>query len=310
MKTALVGYSGFVGSNILLQAGVFDGLYNSSNVEEGYGSAPDLLIYAGVPAAKFLANSAPEKDRETILQAEKNIAAFLPKKLVLISTIDVFQTPCDVDEDAAVPTDALHPYGLHRYELEQWARDRFPQCHIIRLPALFGKNIKKNFLFDFLHPIPQMLTEQKILELSQKAPEIFSYYQKQDNGFFQVRKEEKNGTSLLRLMESLSFTALSFTNRDSTFQFYSLERLWKDICVLMENDIFLWHAATQPVSAGEIYRYLTGRSFDQGGTGVPAKYDYKTKYASLFGGQNGYISSKEQVLEEIGKFVEEERRNG
>ena len=49
MKTALVGYTGFVGSNIYA-AGSFDGAYNSKNIEEAYGTNPDLLIYAGLRA--------------------------------------------------------------------------------------------------------------------------------------------------------------------------------------------------------------------------------------------------------------------
>ena len=44
---SLVGYTGFVGSNIV-QCGNFDNLYNSKDVEQGYGSSPDLLVYAGV----------------------------------------------------------------------------------------------------------------------------------------------------------------------------------------------------------------------------------------------------------------------
>ena len=52
MKTALVGYSGFVGSNIASYC-QFDGLYDSSNVEQSYGTNPDLLVYSGVPAQKL-----------------------------------------------------------------------------------------------------------------------------------------------------------------------------------------------------------------------------------------------------------------
>ena len=85
MKTALVGYTGFVGSNIYA-AGSFDGAYNSKNIEEAYGTNPDLLIYAGLRAEKYLANNAPEKDMELIKQAEDNITKINPKKLVLIST--------------------------------------------------------------------------------------------------------------------------------------------------------------------------------------------------------------------------------
>ena len=88
---ALVGYTGFVGSNIY-ETGSFDQVYNSKNIEDAYGTNPDLLIYAGLRAEKYLANNAPEKDMELIEQAQENIEKINPKKLVLISTIDVFGT--------------------------------------------------------------------------------------------------------------------------------------------------------------------------------------------------------------------------
>ena len=46
---ALVGYTGFVGSNIYAAGkDAIDCVYNSKNVQEAYGTAPDLLIYAGM----------------------------------------------------------------------------------------------------------------------------------------------------------------------------------------------------------------------------------------------------------------------
>ena len=69
--TALVGYTGFVGSNIYAAAGNgIDAVYNSKNIEKAYGTNPDLLIYAGLRAEKYLAGHAPEKDMDLVLQAE------------------------------------------------------------------------------------------------------------------------------------------------------------------------------------------------------------------------------------------------
>ena len=51
----LVGYTGFVGSNIYAK-GQFDYVFNSSNIQDSYGLNPDLLIYAGLRAEKYLAN--------------------------------------------------------------------------------------------------------------------------------------------------------------------------------------------------------------------------------------------------------------
>lgn len=76
----LVGYTGFVGSNIYVRArNRIEGVYNSNNVEKAYGLEPDLLIYAGLRAEKYLANSAPEKDLDLILNAERNIRKINPK---------------------------------------------------------------------------------------------------------------------------------------------------------------------------------------------------------------------------------------
>ena len=60
MKTAIVGYTGFVGSNICVTT-KFDAYYNSKNIEEAFGTNPDLLVYSGVRAEMFLANKFPEK---------------------------------------------------------------------------------------------------------------------------------------------------------------------------------------------------------------------------------------------------------
>ena len=106
---SLVGYTGFVGSNIY-SAGNFDAAYNSKNIAEAYGTNPDLLVYAGLRAEKYLANNAPEKDMELIFQAEKNIERIHPKMLVLISTIDVFKNPRGVDENTVIETENLRLY--------------------------------------------------------------------------------------------------------------------------------------------------------------------------------------------------------
>lgn len=302
---ALVGYTGFVGSNIYA-AGQFDAVYNSKNIEEAYGTNPDLLIYAGLRAEKYLANNAPEKDMELIVQAEENILKINPKKLVLISTIDVFKVPKNVDENSEIDTENLHAYGYNRYQLELWVRERFPDALIIRLPGLFGKNIKKNFIYDYINVIPFMLKEAKFEELASKDPELSKYYKIQDNGFYKVDVTEKDRESLKDKFKKLGFSALNFTDSRSVYQFYDLSRLWKDIQLALDAGITLWHPATEPVSAGELYLYLTGTQFINELGGVPADYDYKTIHAEVFGGENGYISAKEDVMQNIKKFIDEQ----
>lgn len=308
MKKAIVGYTGFVGSNIYA-AGNFDGAYNSKNIEEAYGTNPDLLIYAGLRAEKYLANNEPEKDMELIRQAEDNITKINSKKLVLISTIDVFRTPKGVDENTKISIENLQAYGYNRYQLELWVREKYPDALIIRLPGLFGKNIKKNFIYDYIHVIPFMLNEAKFREFSAKDSELNHYYKLQDNGFYKVEVSESDKVLLKNKFRKLGFSALNFTDSRSIYQFYNLERLWDDIQIVLKNGITLWHPATEPVSVGEIYKYLTGKEFKNELAGVPANYDYKTIYAEVFNNRNGYIENKNEVLKAIKRFVEEEEAN-
>lgn len=304
---ALVGYTGFVGSNIYDSAkGKIDVVYNSKNIQEAYGTNPDLLIYAGLRAEKYLANNSPEKDMELIIEAEENISRINPKKLVLISTIDVFKTPKYVDESSEIDTENLHAYGYNRYQLELWVREKYPDALIIRLPGLFGKNIKKNFIYDYINVIPYMLRADKYEELAGKDIELNDYYEQQENGFYKVHVTEDKREILKNKFKTLGFSALNFTDSRSVYQFYNLGRLWDDIETALAEGIRLWHPATEPVSAGEVYQYLTGEVFVNELGGIPADYDYKTLYANMFGGNDGYICDKEMILREIKAFISNE----
>lgn len=306
---ALVGNTGFVGSNICAAAGEKIGRsYHSTDIADAFGTRPDVLIYAGLRAEKFLANADPEADLARIRQAQENIRRIAPGRVVLISTIDVFRNPNGKDERAPIDLQGLAPYGLHRYEMEQWVRAYDPQAAIIRLPGLYGKNMKKNFLYDFLNVIPPMLKREKFLELRENAPELEGAYTLQPNGFYRCRElsmDEKQ--TLISVFRRLRFSALSFTDSRSVYQFYPLSRLWEDIGIVLNEGIPLWHPATEPVSAAEVYEYLTGNPFRNEIAAVPAYYDYRTEYAPLFGGENGYIMDKRQVLADIAAFVKEMR---
>lgn len=302
---ALVGYTGFVGSN-LYASGSFDAAYNSKNIERSYGTEPELLVYAGLRAEKYLADRAPEQDMAQILQAEDNIRRIAPKRLVLISTIDVFRDPRGVDEESVIDGEGLRPYGRNRYQLESWVRARYPDALIVRLPALFGRNIKKNFIYDYIHLIPFMLRRDKFEELSAADPELRRYYVLQDNGFYRVNISEEDKGPLKERFRALGFSALNFTDSRSQFQFYDLSRLWQDIQTALGAGIRLWHPAVEPVSAAEVYQYLTGERFVNELEGTPARYDFRTVHAGLFGGSGGYIYGKDRVLRGIEHFVQHE----
>lgn len=313
----LVGYTGFVGSNIYARArNRIEGVFNSQNIEKAYGLEPEVLIYAGLRAEKYLANSAPEKDLEQIIQAEENIKKINPKKLVLISTVDVYVNPVDVDEDDpplsawdGKAAGSIHPYGLNRYYFEAWARKHYPDALIIRLPALYGLNIKKNFIYDYINVIPYMLKKEKFEELQAlETPKdeitLAECYQAQENGFYKCRNlTAAQKEALKATFKKLGFTALNFTDSRSSFQFYPLRRLWEDLQTALDEDITLLNLATEPVTAGELYKALTGGAFENELDGAPAKYDFKTIHDGKFGGKSGYICTKEEIMEDIRAFA-------
>lgn len=305
MVTALVGYTGFVGSNLAANH-QFDKLYNSKNIKDAFDTAPDLLVYAGVRAEKFLANQEPEKDLQVIEEALENIRKINPKRLVLISTIDVYKNPIGVDEETPIDVKDLHPYGYNRYILECEVRTLFHDALIVRLPALFGGNIKKNFIYDYIHIIPSQLKAEKFSELSEKDGFIKSFYNLQDNGFYRCRVlEMEESRELKRHFEDLGFTALNFTDSRNFYQFYNLKYLWQHIELALNQKLSLLNLATEPIGTAELYSFLSKKEFVNKISANPVSYDMKTKFAVNFGGHSGYIFDKKQVLEEIKEFVNE-----
>ena len=103
--------------------------------------------------------------------------------------------------------------------------------------------------------------------------------------------------------KSLGFSALNFTDSRGVFQFYNLANLWNDIQTALENDIRLLNIATEPICVAEIFKRITERTFNNQILQNPPFYDYRSKHAEVFGGQNGYFADKNTVLGEIVEFV-------
>jgi len=148
-SSALIGYTGFVGSNLLRQHS-FDACFNSSNIEQIAGRGFDLVVCCGARAEKWKANAEPERDLDGIERLTRALEQVNARKVVLVSTVDVFMNPVDVDEESPTPTAGLSPYGRHRRRLEQIVAARFDSS-IIRLVGLYGRGLKKNVIYDFLY---------------------------------------------------------------------------------------------------------------------------------------------------------------
>jgi len=151
MKRAIVGYTGFVGSN-LLQFYKFDYFYNSKNFQEAKNMEFDELYFCGVPAVKWYANKFPDEDGAVLYNLRTILKTIKANKIILISTIDVYEyTNCKLDEDYDCNIFNNHTYGVNRYLFEDFVKTHFENYHIIRLPALFGKGLKKNIVYDLIN---------------------------------------------------------------------------------------------------------------------------------------------------------------
>lgn len=302
----LVGSTGFVGGN-LAAAHRFGAACHSSDIAAQFGSRPALCVYAGVPSAMFLANADPQADLAVMAGARQNLRALAPQQVVLISTIAVYADSRGKDENS-LPDDApLSAYGANRLQLERWVREDYPDALIVRLPALYGPGLKKNFLFD-LHTItPAMLRPDKYQELAARSPLVRGAYTPADNGFFKLNGTADK-TALKQWFAGNAFNALTFTDSRSRFQFYDLRRLWRDIRAALDAGLTLLNLTTPPVSAAAVYEAVTGSAgwrneLDR----PPFDYDLRSRHAGALGGRSGYLCTEAEELQDICAFMKDWR---
>lgn len=252
MSRALIGYTGFVGGNLIAQTH-FDSFYNSRNIESISGETFDVGVCAAAPAEKWRGNKEPEADIKAIERLARCLATATFKKMILISTVDVYPKPSNVDENTVIDIDACQPYGKHRLWLERFISERFDTL-IVRLPGLFGKGLKKNIIYDFLH----------------------------HNNVSQIHSE-------------------------AVYQFYNLANIWRDIQIALGQSLKLINFATEPVSVAEVAREAFEMEFTNRPHSNVARYDFRSRYASIYKGMDGYLYSKRAVLSSIKAFVASSR---
>ncbi|MCL1928376.1 MAG: hypothetical protein FWG07_06270, partial [Treponema sp.] len=153
------------------------------------------------------------------------------------------------------------------------------------------------------HFFPAMLNKSKYEQFLSVEPVIADCYHTQDNGFYKLIIPNAKRDELHSAFERLNFSALNFTDSRSVFQFYNLARLWEHIETVIAANIPLLHLATEPLSAGETYCEITGKAFFNELAAKPFNYNFRTKYATSFGGTNGYIYNRIQVLSDLKTFI-------
>ncbi len=250
---ALIGWSGLTGSTIR-RARAFDAMYRSTDIGEMRGREFDLVVCAGVRAEKWKANRDPEGDRAGIAVLTDVLKTVRAARFVLISTVDVYPAPIDVDESTPIHPAEGQAYGRHRLALEAFCSAHFVST-IVRLPALFGEGLKKNAIFDLLH----------------------------DNNVEQI-------------------------NPDAAFQFYALDRLWTDIERIRAAGLPLVNITAEPLHMRDVAARAFDRHLPAMPAVLPARYDVRSVYASMFGGRDGYWYDAASTTDELVRFVAAERQ--
>ena len=249
----------------------------------------------------------PAKAGGDTSDAIENIKKINPKLIVLISTVDVYPNPISVDENTEIDIEEVQPYGKNRLYLENWVASNFDDYLIVRLPGLFGKNIKKNFIFDLISVIPSMLNEAKYQELVSNSW-IVNNYTLQENGFYKLNNIENSERKILKQQFlDVGFSALNFTDSRGSFQFYNLKHLWDDIQIAQNNSVKKLNLATEPIIVNEIYKAVYGKDFVNELNNPVPNYDFYTVHGQLFKNHGNYISTKQEVLQDIVNFIKSQQ---
>jgi len=150
LKNALIGYSGFIGSNLLnIKKNLLK--FNSKNISKIKNHKFDTVICAGTYSKMWLANKKPKEDLDNIKRLMNNLKLINAKKFILISTCEVYGNHAQCNEKTRIIKSKLSNYGLNRFYLEEFVKRKFLDHHIIRLPIVYGKKFSKNFLYDLIN---------------------------------------------------------------------------------------------------------------------------------------------------------------
>lgn len=115
-----------------------------------------------------------------------------------------------------------------------------------------------------------------------------------------------NGLKKNVIYDLLNENMVDKIHADGVYQYYNLDNIWKDISIALENNLPLVNFAVPPVSTKEVAEYAFGIDFTNKPADIqPALWDMHSKYARIYGGEEGYLYTKQQELDDIKRFVKE-----
>lgn len=305
---ALLGYSGFVGRNLLAQHS-FNGKFGSSDTSALCGASFDTLVCAAAPGSMFHANRSPYQDAARIKHLISSLRDARARRFILISSIATIGSLGSGEDESTTKFEHTLAYGRNRRTLEHFCQVHFPNCLIVRLPALFGDGLRKNLIFDMLNPLPSMLTDDRFKEMRDRAgpklrQTIDELYEPKDS-MFQLDRialgSHRSRGALEAFVQTTKTSAAQFHNPRSSFQFYDLTRLWADIIRASDAGLSLVHLVTEPISASRIYRHVLGTSMPSSDAALHHE-DVHTCHANIWARDSPYLEDADEVLRRLSGF--------
>lgn len=315
---ALIGFTGFVGSCLARQCH-FDSKFNSTNIGEIYGAQYDTLVCAAAPGSMLQANRAPESDQAAIEALIEQLQGVKARKFVLISTIAVLAEFAGGDDEGTEAFQETLAYGRHRRQLEAFCENRFENCLVVRMPALFGSGLRKNFIFDLMNPVPSMLSRERLEMLVERLPPelrdplvaIFTPNKATDMLVLDrsALTADPRRHAFDAAVRAAGMSATQFHNPVTTYQYYDMARLWADIGTALEAGLGHLHLAVEPLLAADIHDRLLGEPMPATSAKVHHE-DMHTRHAQLWGRTGPYLEDASTILDKLDTFFSGQRASG
>jgi hypothetical protein len=313
-SVCLIGYTGFVGSTLIRQ-GHFSHYYNSSNIDQIVDRQFDTVVCAAAAGSMFEANKFPHLDWAKIDLLVSRLARIKARRMILISSIATLANFSSGEDEGTNAFEDEIAYGRHRRYLEAFCENRFPHCLIVRLPALFGTGLKKNFIFDLMNPVPTMLTSAAYDSLSAKLlPPLRErlarlYSHDAMTGLLKLDRPALNDdcmrSALERAVIEHGASSTQFHNPETNYQYYDMSRLWHDLAVACNAGLSHIHLVSQPLKASRIHERLLGRPMPDAGAQLHIE-DMRTRHAELWGRSGQYLEDAEPILDRLAAFFDQE----
>lgn len=275
-------------------------------------SAPiDELWCCAAPGSMVHANSHPQEDAAAVEAVFDRMETLAPRRVVLVSTIAALEAfGAGQDEDSTQP-EKTTPYGANRAWLEERVQTTWgANALVLRLPALFGPGLKKNALYDLLHPLPSFLRApdaQRALDLLGPDWAQMGAWSADGTQWTLNREQAEHHTQAPTWAERLhgaNLTSWRFSNPESTYQFYEVPRLVDDAHRLIEAGIRCAHLAPEPLRLRDVAQAY---GVDLPTNGAKLHHEsLRTRHSSVFGSAEPYIQGRGEVLDNVRSFLRSE----